>query len=101
MKIAGSYDTSGDAWDVFIFGDYVFVADASAGVQVIDIRDPGAPLQAGSHYAPGTAYGLAVAGEYVYVADGSSGLEVIQEAVGRLDLSQAIQQPLEIVSQTE
>ncbi|UCH33003.1 MAG: carboxypeptidase regulatory-like domain-containing protein, partial [Armatimonadota bacterium] len=49
----------------------------SAGLRVIDVSDPAAPLEVGFLDTPGTAYHVAVAGGYAYVADGASGLRVI------------------------
>ena len=36
-------DTTGSAWDVYVSGDYAYVADSSSGLAVIDISDPTNP----------------------------------------------------------
>ena len=77
LFLAGSYNTSGTAYDVYISGNYVYVADGVSGLQVIDISNPGVPSLRGSYNTPGTAYDVHVSGNYAYVADGSLGLQVI------------------------
>ena len=75
--LAGTCDTPGEAWDVTVSGDHVFVADRSSGLQVIDISDPTNPTLAGTCDTPGTAFGVTVSGDHAFVADGYSGLQVI------------------------
>jgi hypothetical protein len=73
----GFWNTPSYAYDVAVAGSYAYVADGYAGLRVIDISDPTAPLEVGSCSTPGDAHGVAVAGSYAYVADGSGGLRVI------------------------
>jgi len=70
-------ETPGQAHDVFVDGNYAYVADGSQGLQIIDVSDksnPGAPV---NEDTSGTAYGVFVSGNYAYVADGGSGLQII------------------------
>ena len=60
--------------------DYAYVAAAEAGLRVINVADPAAPVEAGFYDTPGYAQGVAVVGKLVYVADGSSGLRVVNLA---------------------
>jgi len=53
--LVGSYDTSGSAGGIYISGDYAYVADASSGLKIIDIRNPSAPSLVGSYDTPGIA----------------------------------------------
>ena len=76
-RLAGSYDTPGEARCVAISGDHAFVADSSFGLHVVDISDPAHPTLAGSYDTPGTAFGVAVSGDHAFVADYGSGLQVI------------------------
>jgi hypothetical protein len=76
-SIAGSCDTPSSVTDVYVSGDYAYVADWSSGLQVIDISDPLHPSIAGSCDTPGYAEGVYVSGDYAYVTDLSSGLQVI------------------------
>ena len=68
----GSYDTPGQAYGVFVSGNYAFVADGDSGLQIINTSDPGNPSLEGSYDTPGDAYDVFVSGDYVYVADENS-----------------------------
>ncbi|MDB9539335.1 Calx-beta domain-containing protein, partial [Anabaenopsis arnoldii] len=71
------YDTSGDAYDVQVVGNYAYLADGNAGLQIIDISDPANPTRTGVYDTSGDAYGVQVVGNYAYVADGNAGLQII------------------------
>ena len=75
--LAGTYNTPGYAWSVYVSGDHAFVADNVSGLQVIDISNPAAPTLAGTYDTPGLATGVYVSGDHAFVADGVSGLQVI------------------------
>jgi hypothetical protein len=66
----GGYNTEGSAQAVAVAGDYAYVADGAAGLQVIDIRDPANPRRVGGYGTSGYASGVAVAGNYAYLGDG-------------------------------
>ena len=76
-EIIGSYNTSGSTRGVELYGDYLFAADGSAGVQVFDISDPASPAWVATYNTIGDAWRLVADGNYLYVADGSSGLQVL------------------------
>jgi len=73
----GGYDTSGYAYGVAVSGNYAYVADYNAGLQVIDVSNPANPRRVGGYDTSGYAYGVAVSGNYAYVADYYAGLQVI------------------------
>ena len=75
--LVGSVDTSDSAKDVFVSGNYAYVADGYSGFQVIDISNPTNPTIVGSADTPGSAHGVYVSGSYAYVADWGSGLQVV------------------------
>ncbi|MFH1230375.1 MAG: hypothetical protein V1709_02645 [Planctomycetota bacterium] len=75
-SLSGSYNID-CAQDVYVSGNYAYVADGNSGLRVIDISNPKIPILSGSCDTPGSAYGIYVSGNYAYVADGSSGLQVI------------------------
>lgn len=75
--LLGKYDTSGYSRDVVIVGNYAYVADASSGLQILNISDPYSPSLVGSYDTPGDSWALQVVGNYAYVADGSGGLQII------------------------
>ncbi len=54
-------------------GAYVYVAEEYAGLEILDVSDPAAPVRVGGYETSGYAGGVAVAGRYVYVADGDGG----------------------------
>ncbi len=60
-----------------VSGNYAYVADADAGLQVIDVSNPANPQRVGGYDTSGYAYGVAVSGNYAYVADCDAGLQVI------------------------
>lgn len=72
--------TPGATYDVLLVGDLAYVADADAGLLVLDMTDPAAPTSVGSCDTPGFARSLAIVGLYVFVADGESGLQIIDIA---------------------
>ena len=57
-----------------VAGNYAYVADEVAGLQVIDISNPANPQRVGGYDTAGGAAGVAVAGNYAYVADDAGGL---------------------------
>lgn len=75
--LAGGYGPRGLAYGVAVSDSYAYVADDSAGLQVIDISDPAAPVRVGGYDTSGYAYGVAVSGGYAYVAEDYVGLQVI------------------------
>lgn len=58
-------------------GHYVYVACGEAGVQVVDISDPAAPVLVGTADTPGAASDVAVNGDTLSTADARGGLQVI------------------------
>jgi hypothetical protein len=75
--LAGTYNTSGSAQEVYVSGKYAYVADSLSGLQIIDVSNPNSPTLTGTYNTSGSAYGIYVSGKYAYVADGSSGLQII------------------------
>ncbi len=73
----GYYDTPSLAWDVFVLGNYAYVADCEAGLRIIDISTPSSPFEVGYYDTPWYAWGVFVSGDYAYVADHGGGLRII------------------------
>jgi len=69
--------TSGDARGVAVSGGYAYVADSSAGLQVIAVTNPTAPVRVGGCDISGLAVDVAVSGDYAYVVGWHGGLHVI------------------------
>jgi hypothetical protein len=72
--------TPAPAQKVKVVGSYAYVAAQAAGLLVIDVSDPGAPLLVGS-VATTAATDVDVNGSYAYVADGAGGLRVVDISV--------------------
>jgi len=63
--------------DIYIVGDYAYVADGDSGLQIIDISTPSAPSLTGTYNTGGSAaHRVDVSGDYAYLVDGS-GLRII------------------------
>ena len=53
-------------------GDYAFVADTEAGVQVVDLSDPANPAAAGGYETPRPARDVSASGSLVLAVVGDS-----------------------------
>lgn len=75
-----SFDTGGEAIGVTLAGDFIYLADGTAGWRLLslDERQPGRILvePIANLDTPGEAHAVAVQGQMAYVADGSSGLRI-------------------------
>jgi hypothetical protein len=60
VTLAGTCDTPGSAINVAIEGDYAYVADASGGLQVLDITDPTSPSIVASYPVTASCYGYSI-----------------------------------------
>jgi hypothetical protein len=65
------------AYGVAVSGNYAYVADGSAGLQVIDVSNPTNYVNVGGYNTSGTTYGVAVSGNYAYLADVEWGLLIL------------------------
>lgn len=63
--------------DIAVSGTFAYVAAGGAGLRVVDVADPGQPVEVGAWESRGYAEGVAVAGATAYLADGPYGLRVI------------------------
>ncbi len=75
--LTGTYDTTGNAIDVYVSGKYAYVAGGGSGLQIIDISNPFSPTLTGTYDTTGNAVDVYVSGKYAYVADDTSGLQII------------------------
>jgi hypothetical protein len=75
--IAGSVDTPGLARGVAVSLPYAYVADRTAGLQVIDVADPSDPQLVRTVATPGPAYAVAIARGHAYVAANGAGVQVV------------------------
>ncbi|MFW9821073.1 MAG: LVIVD repeat-containing protein [Candidatus Thorarchaeota archaeon] len=70
-------NTTGEARDVYISGNYAYVADGDTGLAIINISDPTNPGTPIYEDTTGFAYDVHVDGDFAYVADVESGLAII------------------------
>jgi hypothetical protein len=74
----GGCNTIAYAQGVAVSGNYVYVAEGGAGLEVIDVSDPANPRRVGGYDdTRGYARDVTVSGNYAYVAYDYAGLEVI------------------------
>ena len=90
--VIGALDTSGTSVDLRFHSNALVMADGSAGIQLIDINDPGAPQLISTADTDGFAQDIAIQNDLVLVADGSAGLQIIDisdvnqpQAVGQVN----------------
>jgi hypothetical protein len=72
--VLGVYDTSGDANDLLVVGNRAYVADALAGVQIIDVGNPANPVRLGGYDTRVNAQGVTVVGTTALIADDHAGV---------------------------
>ena len=95
IESISSYDTQAPARDIFMQGDFIYIANFTDGLYIVDISDPLSPLYAGHYEMPRYAEGVQVAGDYAYIAGGvQNGLLIVNVSdpaypflAGSLDVS--------------
>ncbi len=63
--------------DLEVVGTRAYLADGDAGLRIIDIVDPAAPVHVGTFAAPGSVRGVQVVGNLAYQANATAGLQVV------------------------
>lgn len=76
-SVAGIYNSSGstDAQDVFVAGNYAYLAVGSL-FYIVNISNPTSPVLSGSYSASGNINSIYVAGNYAYLASGANSAEL-------------------------
>ena len=69
------------AHDVFVQGDYAYVADGEEGLRIINVENPAFPYSEGHFNTSGFAKAVFVSGSYAYVADGENGLQIVNISI--------------------
>ncbi|OGU54249.1 MAG: hypothetical protein A2V66_07490, partial [Ignavibacteria bacterium RBG_13_36_8] len=82
-KEVGFYDTPGWAFDVDVVGNTAYVADAFAGVRIIDVSNRSHPTEKGAYDKHVDIHNIAVVGNTVYAGDRKYGLRVIELSNGK------------------
>ena len=90
LNLVGSYDTTGSALDVYVSGDYAYVAMGyympespryGGGVLAVNIQNVSNPTLTSSYYSPGNAYdarGVVVRDTLIFLTRGIGGLNVLK-----------------------
>jgi hypothetical protein len=78
---AGVYATPDVAHNVFVQGNYAYVADNYAGIQIINISNPTNPALTASYGTPASAYGVFISNNYAYIATADNGLRILDVSV--------------------
>ena len=63
--------------DVYISGNNAYLADADAGLQILDISTLSSPSLIRNYTTPRYAMSVYVSENYAYIADRDSGLKII------------------------
>jgi len=81
--VSDPYDAGiiGSCWggcynDIFVYGNYAYLACAENGLGIIDLSNPSEPFDIGAYETRGPARDVFVAGHYAYVAERNSGIEI-------------------------
>jgi photosystem II stability/assembly factor-like uncharacterized protein len=78
VNLIGAYDQTGSAYDDYVSGNYAYVADKEAGLEIIDVSTPASPSLAGSYDSPAGAKSVYVSGIYTYVSNYNSELLILE-----------------------
>lgn len=76
----GTYAALVDPKRITIVGQYAYIADGEAGLQVLDVADPAGITPVGALDTGGDLQDVVVKGDYAYLADGANGLRVVDVA---------------------
>lgn len=81
-----SFHTPGTKNSITGDGDYLYVADGSAGLNIFDPADPAAPTLVSTYDTPVSALNVAVNGRDIFVADGTGGWLHLRASSGKIYL---------------
>lgn len=73
----GSLATSFLNLETYVSGNYAYVANSTAGLQIFDISNKASPSLVGTYNSAGDARSVVVSGNYAYLADSATGLLVV------------------------
>jgi hypothetical protein len=74
----GNYSSPGSAEDVFVFGEYAFLADGGSGLRIINISNPLNPVEEAFYDTQGNVSEIWYNSNYAFLADGNSGLRILK-----------------------
>lgn len=74
----GNYCDPGEAMDVAIADNYMYVVGSRGSLRVLDIASLMTPVEVGFYDIPGDARSVTVTSDYIYVADVGGGLFILR-----------------------
>ena len=77
LEFEGHNDTARYAYDVFVSGQYAYVANGSGGLRIFDVSNPSDPIEIGYNDTFGSDMGVDVIGSYAFVAAGQEGFRIV------------------------
>lgn len=77
VTLEGEMVFAGIGQDIYVFGDYAYVADSLNGLRIFDIFDKTNPTLESTLITNDRAIAVFAVGTTVYVADGSAGLTIV------------------------
>lgn len=78
LKISGSCEIPGGAWEMDSIGGFVYISSLSGGIYVVDVTDSDRPVIVDSLRTSGNSYDITIKGNYGYIADGFEGLAIVE-----------------------
>lgn len=73
----GSLDTPGSGLATAVQGHLAFIADGAAGLRIVDVNNPDAPVHVASYMPTGFVHGVCLQTNLLYLALGTNGLEIV------------------------
>ncbi len=78
LKISGSCDIPGGAWEMDSIGGFIYISSLSGGIYVVDVKDSDRPVIVDSLKTSGNSYDITIKGNHGYIADGFEGLAIVE-----------------------
>jgi len=79
--LAASVEAGGLAVDIDLSGDYIFLAERAAGLEIFDVSDHENPFSVASINPPGEILRVHVEGMYAYLAAGVDGMTIVDVTI--------------------
>jgi len=79
-RFVSDVSTPGMALGVTVQGQYAYLADGNAGLEIFDVSTPAEPRLVAQYDTPGTAYAVALFEQRAYIADDTGGIVVLDVA---------------------
>jgi len=74
-QLVGTLKSFENVWDVYVDGDYLYVADGKAGIQIYSITDPLNPVYRSSIQTTGQAKEIIIREPTAYISLGAAGFD--------------------------